>query len=362
MVTRVHGRRGARQQRSGKRERLAHVCYSAGMLPVVRVLRGFVRHELRILAYHRVLEVVDPEAFEFDLELISASPEQFREQMQLVKKRMYPLRFEDVLASIDSGKALPANAIVVTFDDGYDDNYHAALPILKDLGMPATFFVSTGHIDSGLPYAYDWLVHMICVTAETRLDLPEVDLRCVLPAARALRREIAADLLDRMKWLDDARQSALIARLEREWKMPRVVHPTCRPMTWGQVREMQAAGMELGSHGVGHRMLTKLSAEETRAEVFDSKQALERELGRAVDVLSYPVGGADAYNNKVIDAANTAGYRLACNYITGTNPLPLSNPFALHRLRVESHLSMASFAGMISWPEVFGYGTRGRIG
>ena len=358
MVTR--GGKGS--ARSGKRERLVDVCYGAGLLPAIGQLRGLLRHDLRILAYHRVLDVADPDTFDFDLELISASSDQFREQMRLVNRRMHPLRFDEVLAIVDSGKRLPADAIVITFDDGYDDNYRIALPILRELGIPATFFVSTGHIDSGLPYAYDWLVHMICVTLETRLDVPEVDLLCVLPAARAQRREIAADLLDRIKWLDDVHQSALISRLEGEWQMPRAIHPGCRPMTWDQVRQMQADGMEIGSHGVGHRMLAKLSSEETRAEVSDSKEVLERELGRPVNVLSYPVGGTDAYNERVIAAAMAAGYRLACNYVTGTNPLPLTNPFELHRLRVERGLSAASFAGMTAWPEVFGYRTRHRIG
>lgn len=352
----------ARPSGGGKRERLVHACYWAGMLPTIRRLRGLLRHDLRILAYHRILDIGDPDAFDFDLELISASSEQFRAQMLLVQRRMCALRFDEVLDFARRGKPLPANALVVTFDDGYDDNYRVAWPILRDLGIPATFFVSTSHIDSGLPYAYDWLVHMICVTPETRLDVPELSLQCTLPGARAERREIAAQLLNRMKWLDDMHQSALISRLEREWQLPRVAHPDCRPMTWDQLREMQAAGMEIGSHGVGHRMLAKMSVEETRSEVFDSKQTIERELGCRVDVLSYPVGGTDAYNECVIEAARVAGYRLACNYVTGSNPLPLAHPFALHRLRVERDLSEAAFACMTAWPEVFGYRTRARVG
>ena len=356
------GRGETPEQGRGKRERLVSVCYRSGLMPTIRRLRGLMSRDLRILAYHRVLDIADPDAFDFDLELISASPEQFREQMRIVKQRLHPLRFDELLGMIDSGKRLPRNAIVVTFDDGYNDNYHVAMPILRELGIPATFFLSTGHIDSGLPYAYDWLVHMVCVTREARLNVPELDLQNTLPDERAKRREVAADLLDRMKWLDDVRQSALISRFEREWRMPRTIHPACRPMTWDEVREMQAAGMEIGSHGVGHRMLAKLSADETHAEMSESKQVLERELGRAINVLAYPVGGMDAYNENVIAAAMDAGYRLACNYVTGTNRFPLIHPFSLHRLRVERDLSVASFAGMTAWPEVFGYRTRHRIG
>ena len=269
----------------GKRERVVEACYRVGLLPVIRQLRALVRHDLRILAYHRVLDVDDPNRFDFDLELISASAQRFHDQMSLIKRRMHPMRFDEVLDLLDRGKTLPVNALVVTFDDGYDDNYRVAWPILRELGMTATFFVSTGYIDSGLPYAYDWLVHMVCMTPETQLELPEIHLHCTLPDNRAKRRAIATDVLDRLKWLDDAQQSALICRLEHDWRMPRSIHPACRPMTWEQLREMQASGMEIGSHGVSHRMLAKVSADDIRAEIFGSKESLERELGKPAKVL-----------------------------------------------------------------------------
>ncbi|MET0813905.1 MAG: polysaccharide deacetylase family protein, partial [Pseudoxanthomonas sp.] len=150
--------------RAGRRQRLARRSHAAGLLPVLRRLRSALRHDLRILAYHRVLESADPEGFSFDTELISATGDQFREQMRAIKRDFHPMRFDQVLSCIDANRRLPKGAILVTFDDGYDDNYRIAYPILRELGMSAMFFVSTGHIDSGMPYAYDWLVHMICTT------------------------------------------------------------------------------------------------------------------------------------------------------------------------------------------------------
>ena len=79
-----------------------------------------------------------------------------------------------MIDALDHGRALPRRAVVVTFDDGYDDNYRVAFPILRELGMPATFFVSTGHIDSGRAYAYDWLVHMIRTVHAARLQVAEL--------------------------------------------------------------------------------------------------------------------------------------------------------------------------------------------
>jgi hypothetical protein len=197
------------------------------LLPVLRRLRSALRHDLRILAYHRVLESADPEGFSFDTELISATGEQFREQMRTIKRDFHPMRFDEVLSCIDANRRLPRGAVLLTFDDGYDDNYRIAYPILRELGMSAMFFVSTGHIDSGMPYAYDWLVHMICTTSAPRLAAPELGIDWEIGGTLTERRAQAARMLDRLKTLDDAGQEALIYRLEREWNIPRGAGSSC---------------------------------------------------------------------------------------------------------------------------------------
>lgn len=347
--------------RTGLRQRAAGVLHAVGLLPAVLALRSLQRRDLRVLAYHRVLPAAAEQAFEFDPELVSASAEQFRAQMQLLRRRFHPLRFRDVIDALDHGRALPRRAVVVTFDDGYDDNHRIAFPILRDLGVPATFFVSTGHIESGRAYAYDWLVHMLCTAGDRRLRIPELALDRALPPAREARLALGAELLDRMKTLDAPTQAAIIERIEREWSMPRAGgHADCRPMDWRQLREMHAAGMEIGSHGVWHHMLAKLPREEMRREVVDSKQALERELGTPCEVISYPVGGLDAYDEEVVRTVRDAGYRLGCSYRSGSNRLPLRQPYGLRRLAVERHMGLAWFAAQASLPEVFGYPSRQR--
>jgi peptidoglycan/xylan/chitin deacetylase (PgdA/CDA1 family) len=322
-----------------------------------------LRKDLRILAYHRVRDVDDAGSFDFDLNLVSASAKQFREQMKLVRQRFDPMSFHDLVAALDEGRTLPAQPLVVTFDDGYEDNYSVAFPILRELGMPATFFVSTGHIDSGAPYAYDWLVHMLCRTTATHVQIPEMGVDQVLSNTIADRRELAEKLLFQLKGLDAATQTAIISRLEQAWGMPpSTAHAECRPMTWSQLREMQAAGMEIGSHGVSHRILSKLEPAEMVAEIRESKQAIERELGVPAEVMSYPVGGPDAYDENVIAAAREAGFKIACDYVTGVNRLPSPPRHALRRLSVEREMDISWFDAMTALPEVFAYRKRLRNG
>lgn len=345
----------------GRRQRFASLCQRAGLMPLGRAVRQLLRHDVRILAYHRVLESAEPDAFVFDPELISASAGMFRKQMELVRRRFHPLRFDELLDCIDRGRAPPRRSVLVTFDDGYDDNYRIAWPILQDVGLSAMFFVSTGHVDSGAPYAYDWLAHMLSLAPDGGLALPEIGLQAQLQGSPAARRSVVAKVLDRVKALDAAAQEALIARLEHALAMPRAVgHDDCRPMSWDQLRQMHASGMEIGSHGVSHRMLAKLPPALVEEELVGSRRAIERELGTPAQVLSYPVGGRDAYDDTVVDIARKAGYRIACSYLTGTSGLEQANRYGMPRLPVERHMDLGWFEAMLSLPEVFCHTSRTR--
>lgn len=347
----------------GRRPRLARALRRAGALPLIARLRAAFCRDVRILAYHRVLESAQPEGFRFDPELISASAEAFRAQLAIIRRDCAPLRFDEMLAYLDRGRALPKRAVLITFDDGYDDNYRVAYPLLREAGLSAMFFVSTAHIDSGRPYAYDWLVHMLCTTGADRVAAPELDIDWRLPADLAGRRAIAGRMLDRIKVLSAVAQQALIDRLQQDWAMPADAgHPDCRPMTWAQVREMREGGMEIGSHGVGHRMLAKLPAADMRAELDESKWAIEREVGAEAIAISYPVGGRDAYDPAVMNAARESGYRLGCSYRAGAERLRPESRFELRRIPVERQMDADWFEAALAWPELFCYRSRTRMG
>ena len=348
---------------AGRRPRLARACARAGLLPVIAGVRAALRRDLRILAYHRVLDSIEPADFSFDPELISASSDAFRRQLSIVKRRFAPMRFDELIDCLDRRRPVPRRAVLITFDDGYDDNYRHAWPILRDVGLSAMFFVCTGHIDSGRPYAYDWLVHMLCTTRAESLQAPELAIDWLLPDDLGARRELAARLLDRIKTLDAQAQQALIDRLQREWSMPPDAgHPDCRPMRWAQLREMHAGGMEIGSHGVDHRMLAKMPRAAMREEVANSKRTIERELGAEVRVISYPVGGKDAYDDTVIAAVREAGYQAACSYRAGAETSRQKSRYEMRRIPVERQMDADCFEAMLALPEVFCHPSRKRNG
>ena len=134
---------------AGRRPRLARASARAGLLPVIAGVRAALRRDLRILAYHRVLDSIEPADFSFDPELISASSDAFRRQLSIVKRRFAPMRFDELIDCLDRRRPVPRRAVLITFDDGYADNAVVALPLLQRFGLKATFFIATAFLDGG---------------------------------------------------------------------------------------------------------------------------------------------------------------------------------------------------------------------
>lgn len=133
-------------------------------------------------------------------------------------------------------------------------------------------------------------------------------------------------------------------------------------MNWAQLAEMHEGGMGIGSHGVHHRMLAKLPEQLMRAEIDDSRSTLAARLKFQPQVISYPVGGFEAFDDEVLAAASNAGFRMGCTYVSGTNRLDSISPYALRRLHVERGVDVAWFQGMLELPELFSYSTNMLIG
>jgi sugar transferase (PEP-CTERM/EpsH1 system associated) len=99
---------------------------------------------LRILTYHRVND-------DHPGDRLSVHPLAFLEQMELLAASGRPVvSLDDALAALQGDGALPPDAVAITFDDGFRDNFDLALPILDRFRLPATFFLATAYMDGGL--------------------------------------------------------------------------------------------------------------------------------------------------------------------------------------------------------------------
>lgn len=340
----------------GKRQVAAQLSRSLGLSRVARSLRSRCVSDLRVLAYHRILPDLDETGFQFDPELVSATRSEFDWQMAYVARTGRLVSGLEVAEALEGGRPLPKGAVMVTFDDGFQDNYSVAFPVLRKHGVAATFFISTGYVGASEMFWFDWLVHALLQTRRSEVRVEALGLDLAIPADAAGRREVANQLLGRLKKGSEEVRIAVLAGLRVDLDVASLAaadHDHV-PLSWDQVREMSAAGMEFGSHTVTHPILSRISdPAQLHAELSGSKQAIEAELGRPVLSLAYPVGGADAVNAEVLRQTQEAGYRFAFTYESGVNQLSEATRFRMKRLRVERYTSRDMFIAAMELPSVF---------
>lgn len=240
---------------------------------------GGPRGRLAILIYHRVLPQPDP------LLPDEVDAARFEAQMRHLAHQFNVLPLGEAVERLRSGQ-LPPRAACVTFDDGYEDNASVALPILQRIGVPATFFVTTGFLDGGMMFN-DKVIETVRRTKQTLLDLSELDLGQISLATAGERRSAIPRLLSRLKYEAPGRREDLVDQLADR---AQVVLPTDLMMTSAQVKALADAGMEVGGHTVSHPILKNLDLAEARTEIGDGKARLEEITGRPVRLFAYPNG------------------------------------------------------------------------
>lgn len=340
---------------SWKRQLLASTLRFSGVLRGLSLLRKNRHQELTILAYHRIGGPVGVDDYPYDHDLVSATVKGFEWQMKYLKKNFNPVTFRQVKASLEGSVRLPPRAVIVSFDDGFDDNYRFAFPVLKQLGVPATFFVSTGYLGKPETFWFDRVVYLMKNTSQRRLVIDLEGAPTELDADMSGRYRQAIDLVVALRAVADTKRLELLASVNRQLgsALP-ASDELSRPMSWEMVIEMAAAGMEIGSHTVSHPNLVQLTSERLVQELTESRQVVEKHTGQQPVVIAYPVGNRLNFNENVIEVTREAGYSLAASYISGVNAFASLDKFALNRLHVESYTGDSEFAATLEFPGLFG--------
>jgi peptidoglycan/xylan/chitin deacetylase (PgdA/CDA1 family) len=199
----------------------------------------------------------------------------FAEQMDLLGELGYtPVSLEAVRDHFLAGKALPERAVLITFDDGYRDNLENALPVLRRHGYPAVVFVPIGFLDDGRPLPHEEPLRVLGVRNET--------------------------------------------------------------LDWDQLAELEAGGIRIESHGIGHRPLSELEPGDALREIAISKLRLEERLGREVEAYAFVKGSQADYKPEHASLVQQAGYKLAFTSVSGANG-PSTDRFRLRRYNVEPY-------------------------
>jgi peptidoglycan/xylan/chitin deacetylase (PgdA/CDA1 family) len=265
-----------------------------------------------ILMYHSVVE--DPRSQDVFLGGISHSREVFRGQMELVARRYHPVSLNHVQRFVQGKGDLPARAVVVTFDDGYADNYEMAAPILEEFGIPATFYVTVECVERrSLP----WPARLRFVFRTTKKGSWAGASGKVWPLSNAVEREKALLLsCDECCQLAGTKQEKYVSQIEADLDRQAPVESGApmmnRMMNYDQLRELATQGHMVGSHTMTHPNMAYVGLEDVRHELTESKRLLEQQLGEPVVHFSYPCPALSPHwTEQTVAASRDAGYETA---------------------------------------------------
>ena len=265
-------------------------------------IAGLRSRDPLILLYHRVTSLSN------DRWSIAVTPAHFAEQMELLRQRATVLPLS-ALGTTGVRPNVRGVTVFVTFDDGYADNLHEALPVLQRFDVPATVFVSTNAVVGAREFWWDDLERLV---APADYDAVWARLRDV----GARERDAALDAL---------RAAADVGSAPR---------PDKRPLTLDELaclaRDMRIA---IGAHTASHARLAALTAAEQRAEIETGRDALQSIIERPVESFAYPFGRAGDYSHETMAIVREAGFTRACSNQAGRVDR-WTDRFALPRLYV----------------------------
>jgi peptidoglycan/xylan/chitin deacetylase (PgdA/CDA1 family) len=342
------------------RERMAETLHRAGALAAMMRLRRLLPGPatVTILTYHHVAE--QDSASPYDPGVADATLAQFRRQMEMLARFCTPIGIDELVHAFE-GAPLPKNPVMVTFDDGYRSCHDVALPILRAVGVRATFFVPTAFVAERRLY---WWERIAIALSQARCSVATLvyPRRLEIEPQHPRAMNVLTDLIKDTASLDvDQFLAGLCAALDVEWSRDiEARHAENIVMTWDHVRALARAGMDVESHTRRHRVLQTLSDADLRDELAGSRADLEQELGRPVRAIAYPVGRRIAHHTRIRDALAAAGYRIGLSNASGATRIwPYSmrelvppDPFDVKRISTERAMSDAMWLAQVAVPRL----------
>jgi peptidoglycan/xylan/chitin deacetylase (PgdA/CDA1 family) len=254
-----------------------------------------------IVCLHQVVPEFDP------LRPGEPDGEEFEKLVGGLKSRFDMISLRDVPGYLEGRRH--GHAVVLTFDDGYKNNYSIARPILKRLNVPATFFIATGFLNRGCMWN-DLVIESVRHLDGLAFEWDECKISHTATDSDSGRLTLVGKILGALKYCDPVKREKLAEALADRAGL---MQAPALMMTEAEVVDMDSDGnFELGAHTDRHPILAAVSDAEAAAEIATGKAKLESLLGRSVDLFAYPNGrpGED-YRAAHVRMVQDAGFSMA---------------------------------------------------
>jgi peptidoglycan/xylan/chitin deacetylase (PgdA/CDA1 family) len=291
-------------------------------LPLERALKLLGRWRgVLVLNHHRI---GDRRHTPWDPAVFSAGADQLDRELGTLARLTEVIGPDELEHALHGG---PGRRVLITFDDGYRDNYELALPLLRGHGLTATFFLASGFLDERRAAWWDevaWIVR-----------------HGERPGGDGDTEAAIATLIARYKTLPAGEGEHFLEDLARRRGSGRCPPEASQAlwMTWEMARELRAAGMSIGGHTVTHPVLAGLPRERQREEIAGCAQRLREELGEPMRWFAYPVGACDSFTDVTAELLREHGVELAFSFYGGFAAPSRWSPLDVPRVHVDAALA-----------------------
>jgi peptidoglycan/xylan/chitin deacetylase (PgdA/CDA1 family) len=329
---------------------LKHVVYPAlhhsGWLGRIAPSSGFA-----VVNYHGIVPV-DHSGDEVFLDGNLVQADIFRQQLRFLKSHYHVIHPDEFRAWIEKGaeqsEPIPARAVLLTCDDGLLNTLTDMLPVLESENISCLFLVTAASCtnEPGMLWYEELYLLMRARPLSLSLQLPPED-----------NTDLASSTFQSQWWSTVRRASRLDATTRAEWMRQVRIH--CGPMPtlsserrWRllnvtELKQLADAGMSIGAHTLSHPVLSMCGEEEARHEIQESKNSLEKALGRPVWAFAYPFGNPSTMGERELSLAREAGFACAFLNVEHWNAGP-PNPFAIPRIHVTLNTTLPEFSAHLS--------------
>ena len=328
----------------GVKRTVAQVLYALGLLQLRQAIA--LRNRAVVLMYHRVLTPEERRTAASHPALV-VERDTFARQMALLKKRFVVLSAAEFADHIEHRRPFPSSSCIVTFDDGWRDNYDNALPILSGLSIPSLIFLPMNFIGRRRVFWQEALVQLLLRAvglvrqepgrrAALEALLTPAGLAGVLDESGSNPTTTIIGAVSAQKALTRETIERVVAELAKNVgvRMEDLAE-TDGFIDWTQVQSMARQGVTFGGHGVDHLLLTQVSDAQADAEIEGSKIALDERLREPTPTFSYPNGYCTP---RVAAKVRSVGYRLA--FIAQGGPVTCTDdPWTLRRVNIHESVT-----------------------
>ena len=227
--------------------------------------------------------------------------------------------------------------LVLTFDDGYHDNYTDGFALARELQLPITIFLIPGYIESG---DYFWWEEGMRLVRRAQVNAVTIEGRRYCLKRRKERKDLAQAIDTHMRNATSvAEREAFLTSVRKLLAVPSIIMPEeepALPLTWAEVRQMQESEwVSFGAHTMHHPILAYLTEPtEIQHEIEECRTELEQHSGHPIRTFAYPVGQRQHFSEAIVDTVKQAGYDWAVTTTYGFNT-PRGDPYRLRRIEVD---------------------------